>query len=170
MSRKTKVLLQHYCDTKTDEMSLHLTSGSQKATAHTHMSITTVPQNTWPALALTQWSHTPRRLVTLEVVELTSKSSAWSFFSIVHISFHSSCYISWPLTHFAPLRPSFSFLFFLTWQLCRGIKPDQQSSVMDEAGQESGVLICFQRLVKAFWMEKTDEGHRKKERNSFNKM
>lgn len=32
---------------------------------------------------------------------------------------------------------------------------------MDEAGRESGVLMCFQQLVKAGWMEKTDEGQRK---------
>lgn len=68
------------------------------------------------------------------------------------------------LTHFAPLRPSLSFLFFLTWQLCRGIKPDLQSSVMDEAGQKSGVFMCFQQLVKAFWMEKNDEGQRRKKK------
>lgn len=58
------------------------------------------------------------------------------------------------LTHFAPWRPSLSFLVFLTWQRYRGIKPDLQSSVMDEAGQKSGVLMCFQQLVKGFRMEK----------------
>lgn len=33
---------------------------------------------------------------------------------------------------------------------------------MDEAGQESGVLIFFQQLVKAFRMEKTNEKQKKK--------
>lgn len=33
---------------------------------------------------------------------------------------------------------------------------------MDEAGQEAGVFLCFQQLVKAFWLEERSEGQRKR--------
>lgn len=44
------------------------------------------------------------------------------------------------------------------------MRPDLQSSVMGEAGQEAGVSMRFQQLVKAFWLEEASEGQRKRKK------